>query len=779
MPLVHRDIPGLYNGVSQQAPPLRLPNQVEAQVNFLSSITSGVEKRPGTKHIVNLTGSKVNDKTLSYAFRDSEGRDYLFLFTGDATEPLEIYLLDGTKCSILGDIIYLTGNTTSDPRNDYRVCAIADYAMVVNRNVYPEMTEDASPAFTGVDKFALLWVKKGVVSTTYKIGNTSYTTPNSNVAETTDISTEEIATQLAATFDADNPNFFVSLVMGSVIRIGGYTGADWSSLGASDTYGDTALKLLKGKARKIEDLPPRADDGDVIEITKDTEGMSNGYYMRYSKADGIWSECVAPGSKIRFRASDMPHQLIRTGVTTFLLRSAVEDTVNGYPGWQDRLAGDEFSAPLPSFLGHSVRDIFYHKNRLCFLSGQNIIASKPNDYFNFFPDTVSTTLDTDPLDRAVGFNEPVILEWAVPFKEDLLLFSGNRQFLMSSGMEVFTAQKAMIDPVTNFPCSVKVRPINLGSSLVFPSDNGNFSLVREYFIQADTLQNDAADITAHCPRYIPKGISRAVHLANSGTVLMLGNEDRSALWVYRYYWSGSEKPQSAWSKFEFSFDILALEVFDEIVYLVIKQGNEIRMSSFDVASTSLWLFDEAFLCDEPVYDSTTNTTTLPFPYTTSNPVTLIWETTNGAVYQGFTVVTEAADHLVVSGDLTEGTVYMGQPFESLLTLSELFISPDGKVGTLQGRLQIKSITLSFMNTGNFHLEVAYPGRGTMIHNYTGAVLGDALLSTEALRSERKRFMVRGDARNLSVSIKNDGVLPSTFDSLSFEGMYYARTQRTP
>ena len=776
MALIHRDIPGIYNGVSQQSPPLRLPNQVEEQLNFLSSVTSGIERRPGTKHLAHLSGSHADKNTLSYPFRDSEGRDYLMLFTGHQDEPVEIYLLDGTKCSVSyegGAKSYLTDHVSGVARNDYRVSAIADYAMVVNRNVICEMTDDTTPT---QDPFALLWIKKGVVSTTYSVGGIRFTTEDSTTA--TDVSTGTIASELVSLLTESGVSAVQLDDDSCVIRITG-TQEYIDNLTSSDSYGNSASLLLKGKAQKIEDLPPTAQDGDIIEIARDDTGLLAGYYMKYSKADGLWTESVKPGSRTKLDGGTLPHQLIRTDVTEFLFREAVEDEENNRPGWMERKAGDDISAPLPSFIGGTIRDIFYHKNRLGLLSGQNIVLSKPNDYFNFFPDTVSTTLDTDPTDRAVGFNEPVLLEWAVPFKEDLLLFSRNRQFVMSSGTEVFAADTAMIDPVTNFPCSGQLRPSSLGPSLVFVSDNADHTLVREYFVQADTLQNDAADITAHCPEYLPARMSRSVHLANSGILLLWSETTPSQLWVYRYYWSGNEKPQSSWSRFDFPFDILAFEQFDEIIYLVICQNSEIRLSSLELSRKESYCFDEMFDCSDRVYDAATDTTKLTFPYATDRMMALAHEPDSGLSYQGFSILDANARYLVVAGDLTSGVVRMGQPFSSSCTFSEFFVSPDGKTGALQGRLQLRSFTLSFATSGDFHLCVSYPGRETVTHNYTGVVVGEAEYGTRSLRSERKRFLLRGDSRNVRVTLIVDGILPGIFDSISFEGTYHARTQRTP
>ena len=769
MALIHRDIPGLYAGVSQQAPPLRMPNQMTEQINFLSSVTTGIEKRQGTRHVAVLN-SNTSNKALSYPFRDSEGREYVILFTGNASEPIEVFLMpDGTKCTVTYESEaakqYLLKNATGIPRNDIRIAAIADYAMVVNRNVKCAMTSKKSPV---QNPFAIYWVERGFTSTTYTLGDKSHTTESSQT--NTSFSTKTICEAMCGLVQG-----LTQLNSGSVARI---EGGSVAALTCSDSYGNQASSLIKGKVNKETDLPPCAGDGDVVEITGENNDTLTSYYMKYSKEDNLWSECVAPGLPVEFDASTLPHQLIRTDATQFLFRPSVEDEENNRPGWQERKTGDDITAPIPSFIGSSIRDIFYHKNRLAFLSGQNVIMSQPNDYFNFFPTSTATTLDTDPMDRAVGFNEPVVLEWAIPFKEDLLLFTKDKQFMMTSGNEVFTAMNAMIDLVTSYPCSTLVRPISLGSSVVFASDSGKYSLVREYFVDSDSMQNSAADITAHCPRYLPNKISRVVHLPNAGVLFYWSEERKNELSVYAYYWQGNEKPQSSWSKFIFPFDILTMEQFGEILYLFVKQDGKIRLSTLDITGDDVFLFDEQFTPSHTSYDEATNTTTIQFRYPCSSAMSFVSVPEQDMAYMNLTEVSRTNTSVTVYGNWRDTLILCGIPFESKCSLSEFFVSPDGKTGALQGRLQLRSLTLSFIDTGRFDIEVTYPGRSTMTHHYTGVVVNEAFYAKTSLRTERRRFMIQGDASKLSITITNNGILPSTFDSLSFEGLYHVRTQRT-
>ena len=46
---------------------------------------------------------------------------------------------------------------------------------------------------------------------------------------------------------------------------------------------------------------------------------------------------------------------------------------NARNGWAGRLAGDDNTNPFPSFVGHTINDIFFFKNRLGILTDCNII----------------------------------------------------------------------------------------------------------------------------------------------------------------------------------------------------------------------------------------------------------------------------------------------------------------------------------------------------------------------------------------------------------------------
>ena len=64
-----------------------------------------------------------------------------------------------------------------------------------------------------------------------------------------------------------------------------------------------------------------------------------------------------------------------------------------------------------------------------------------------------------------------------------------------------------VKPVTEFEASMTAQPVSAGKTVFFASGSGEWAGVREYFTMPDsTDQNDAADVTAHIPQYIPGSI---------------------------------------------------------------------------------------------------------------------------------------------------------------------------------------------------------------------------------------------------------------------------------
>jgi hypothetical protein len=117
-------------------------------------------------------------------------------------------------------------------------------------------------------------------------------------------------------------------------------------------------------------------------------------------------------------------------------------------GYDHRTAGDDNTNPFPSFVGSTINDVFFFKNRLGFLTDSAVVFSEADEYFNFFRTTTQQLLDSAPIDVGLSHTKVAVLQHALPFQEKLMLFSDNSQFVLR-GADVLSPKTVAISPVTH------------------------------------------------------------------------------------------------------------------------------------------------------------------------------------------------------------------------------------------------------------------------------------------------------------------------------------------
>jgi len=95
--LISRQIPALFNGVSQQNPTLRQASQGEAQVNMYGTVMDGLRKRPASAHVAEVTTDDISTAFVHTINRDVSERYIVVVTDGD----LKVYdALDGSEKTV-------------------------------------------------------------------------------------------------------------------------------------------------------------------------------------------------------------------------------------------------------------------------------------------------------------------------------------------------------------------------------------------------------------------------------------------------------------------------------------------------------------------------------------------------------------------------------------------------------------------------------------------------------------------------------------------------------
>lgn len=790
--LVSSTIPNLISGVSQQPWNVRLPTQAEEQVNCQSSVTDFLKRRPATRHLARIRDTPAANGIASHHINRDETEQYIV--TADAS-GINVFDLEGNAktVSVTGTgAAYLAAATA--PNRDLRFLTINDYTFVLNRRVAVKTLPDLSPKR---QPEAIVFIKQASYNTTYSINlnGTAYSTTTEDGVAPADqpadkLSSLDICNALAQQLPKET---FSVQTSNSTIWIRRHDGGDFT-VKVQDSRSNTHTSVCKGKVQRFSDLPTVAPRGFVTEIIGDASSSFDNYFCVFEPSDagdafgsGTWKETVKPGIPCKLDPATLPHALIRQADGTFTF---------GPLEWGERICGDEDSAPFPSFVGRPLNGLFFYRNRLSFLSGENVVMSEVGEFFNFFLTTVTTLVDSDVVDVAASHTKSSILHHAVTFSGGLLLFSDQSQFVLEHDT-VLSNATVSIKPVTEFEASMKAAPVSSGKTVFFATDKGEWGGVREYITLPDNSdQNDASDITAHVPRYVRGNVSRLECSTNEDMLLVLSEEMRTSLWLYKYFWNGSEKIQSAWSRWDMCGEVLSAAILNTGVYLIMQYGDGVYLEKMDITpgykdegETFEYCLDRK-ITEQSVtlgaYDAIHKTTAITLPYDIPNGHTPVVVTrTGGPDAPGNLLrrvrVTGPRTLTVEGPDAHGKKLFIGIPYESSYTFSTFAIREGDSKGNAvtTGRLQLRRLTLNCSNTGFLHMYVTPTFRPTSTYTFTGREVGHGtnIIGKIPLYTGTINFPILSLNTQAEVKVGSDSFLPFALVNASWEGFYNTRNAR--
>lgn len=777
--LYSQQIKNIVSGVSQQPDILRLPEQLKEQTNGFSTESSGLQKRPPTCYVATLSVDKIDDDVqplVHFINRDQRERYILYFYGG----TINIYDLSGAKKTvhIEGDAEYLA---TDNPRNDLRIVTIADYTFILNRKIKVLLTDKKSP-----DSFntqgALVHVKQGQYGRTYKIWVDDvevavHSTPDgSDKSHTTQIDTAYIAGKLA-----------------DLVRAKGYTvdqGNTWirirgvHKVATQDGFNNQAMIGIVNSIQKFSLLPETAPDGFTVKVAGDPNGSGAGsYYVKYSESDHIWKECVAPNLQVEIDPRTMPHSLVRNTDGSFVFKRCA---------WGERKTGDEDSNPNPSFINQKLNDIFFFRNRLGVLSGENIILSESAEYFNFWMSTANDILDTDCIDIPTTTTRVNILNYAVAFNQALYCFSESTQFLLSADTVLSPKNCALVE-VTGFNNSPSCRPVVAGKNLYFPAERAEYTAIKEYYNVQDVGDvKNAQEITSHVNNYIKNGVYRIVANTNENIILCLSDGARDTIYVYKYLFLQEQRVQAAWSKWTFDAHIFGCFFIGSSLYVLLNRGDAHVLERLDLTYDTKDYQDEPYRVYldakqqimggtyDPIYDVTEYDLSNYYLGRTTYDNGISYVLDNGKY--GQIKKDELKDGKIarLTGDFTHRNVIFGFDYPFVAELGAIYLrQEDGRGGyraLTNGRLQIRDLNIQYDRTGAFVVDVTTHNH-TYTYTFANRILGQSTFNNpQSLVEGSFRVPVQSLNTAAKITIKSDFPLPLSLIGYTWRGAFIARAR---
>lgn len=771
MPKVRGTVPNVINGVSQQAPSLRLTSQAEIDTNVYPLIVDGLTQRPPSQHQAQCGNNDIDSDAFVHHILRDELEKYSVFIENDGT--VRVFDFAGVEKTVTDNSgTYL--DSVVSAQTDIQALTIADHTFIINKK---EVVAAGTATSAAQDASGYVWVKQGNYGHDYKafidgVEEAAYQTPDGgSAADSISIRTNFIADELRNDLVAGGFHATVWATTRYANTLFITNDTDDFDLSAEDSLGDTSIIAGKDKVTALSDLPPHNKGGYKVKISGSDSEEADDYWVEFqwqgtNSSRGIYKETIAPDTVLGLDATTMPHVLVRESDGTFTLEPAP---------WNDRQVGDATSNPDPSFVGSVIKDITFHRNRLGLVTADNLILSRNGDFYNFYRTTLTALLDTDPIDIAASHTKVTILEHAVPYQDELILFSGRTQFRVA-GNELLSPTSVSARPLTEMSAEASFPPVPSGNHLYFVNEGDYFSHLYEYYYDKNTEIAEADNISAHAPNYVPAGVFKIAAAHDLSLIALPTTGDPSSLYLYKYYVANREKLQSAWIKWEFNCDRIAAVDFDgKQLVVTVRRGTDYFIEKLNCEEGQ----GEAIHLDRRVglltgvYNATTKETTFTAPYTVDADLKVVTGT-GGPLPLGVELDREADDTIVIDGDHSTQPILFGWPYTMRHRFSPFYQrAGQDQTAVTDGRLQVHGLTIEYSSTAYFKVEVTPELRAKRSYVFAGSIAGDAESFTGALPANNGHFAVPIKSRNdrVKIDIVNDTWRPTAINSAAWRGIF--------
>lgn len=813
-------------GMSQQRPEYRQPNQVTLLKNTIPSITKGVIKRNGTT-LLRTIPTETLSGALLYGF-NAIGRDVLYL-QNPSTSPV-LYDVSGNLSLMLSEHNPSSYYTTSTPSSSLKLTTIADTTFLYNTKVPVKM--DVTQRLPDIANAALIFVRNVNFGATYKITLDYASTLHTITVSAADGGSPSHTAQT-------QPSYVANLILGaltsaglialgfdielrdndSLIKISRTDTLPFSLKAEDGTDGDD-IRIIRNSVEDISDLPARAYDDFQIQVKG--RGAADSFWLKFNDDERTWDEVSTHGTLNTIESGSMPHLITSSNGINFVL--ATKD-------WDTRKTGDDTNNPLPlsEFIdltndnnntGGTINDINVFQNRLVLSVDNKVIMSKSGSFFDYFRDSTQVLLDTDPISVFSNTDKVQELKSSAILDSNIIFFGQTHQFLIKGNLPL-SPTNATLEVINEYDNFNTFKPISSGRSLFFPVNQNGFTNFRELKSE-DFESNRSADSISLQIKDLMGGIPEIIESTNDLLLCKLVGDPR--IYVFSWVDIGRERLQSAWHVWEFANqDLMELRHFwvaSEKVYLVfVGTGSNVNtyIEVLDFDEPNADGLDFPLHLDHkqvvPYVDVLTGMIG-DFLYTKYDLTTNLGEAAIGLSYilgsdwdEQFigvnikdredldvsdpdrTIIIEAGGS---SGEVsfytptglvansTTGNTTVGFTFESSIELTEPMIKDQNGKPQKIDRLMMNRAFINYESVGDIRVEIVDAfDRSSPVRDQLESVRKESYISALETGADNASFQVplRTQADGLELTIIADTHFPVTFGLMEWSGQYKQRGRR--
>ena len=680
--------------------------------------------------------------------------------------------------------------------DDLEFLTISDTTLVLNKKKTVAMESTLSPADAGGKK-AFISVNLVSYNTSYRVtikmtsgsnnGTTKVITHSTPTAVDTSSPVQNdsntIATALRDAIVADSDLDFTSAntrVVGPGIFLESTESFEINVSGGSQ---DNSITVFQDKVASQAQLPNQCTNGYIVKIINATDLTQDDMHVKFettgnaTDGPGTWVETVAPGLETVIDPTTMPHKLERLSDGSFKFSSIT---------YNNRLVGDNDSAPIPAFVGSTITNMVFYRNRLCFLSGDTINMSRSGDFFNFFATSAVQAVDDDPIEIGVSTTKAAGLRYGQTIQSGLVLFGDRQQYLLSTDGDVLSPLTAKVNSISSYECDANLGALNLGSTITFAAKTPLYTRIYQFANITTEEAPTLNELTNVVPEFIPATVDQ-ITASSTQSMIAAGETGNKQVFFYRFVDVGRDRQVSTWFTWDLTGTLLH-HFFDQSSYFaVVKHGSEVFLNVFDLSQAdetgNLTLatgektdvcLDHFFTESKITYNSTTDKSTITLPFThldTDTHKLAIVNTGDGTVT--YPTIADGATTFTVDEDWRGKSLVLGYVYEFNIELPKFFYTQSGD-GNVQSDFTADLIIHRFKMSAGLGGPLKYKVNITGIPEYEKVITiaepySYTLGSVNMLASSEHEVPLYQRNENLKINIIADTPFPLSLLAMQWEG----------
>ena len=757
MAAVTQRINNYLKGVSKQPDSKKQPGQVRECINGFPDVTIGLTKRPGFKYtstLKNSSGTTFTGNSLAGAkwfyINRGTGVRYIGCITPAGSTNGDIFVWNadtGAACTITYS--GSAQNYLSGLRDNYDVLTVHDTTLITNNTV--TVASRPAPTFVAKSRGTILLVSDLIKLQGFPIevkingASCNYSVGSNDTVENimTGIESAILSQINAGTIPS---NQYTTQIVANSIQIDRVVNGVRTpfTLEAKGGMNFLDIVVFQDWAENHTDLPPQSIHDHVVEVINTEEDAKDNYYARFVANDGVsgfgyWKETIGPHVSPGLDNSTMPHRLVNTGLNAFTF-----EEIN----YSDREVGDDITNEMPSFVGSTIQQAFFHTNRLGFLSTDHVCMSKEHDPFNFFFLSAMNTGDADPIDVSVTSIRPAVLHAVKPSRQGLILFAKSQQFLMYADNGPITSKSAKIQAISSMEMDQKVDPVDVGSHFNFISKTPNYTRVFAMQTKGFGENPQILDIGRVVNEWITIDVDNLV-ASRQNDFIAMSSQTSDEIFFYKTYTDGQDLLLESWFKWQLLGPVQTVQVDQDDMFSVVYKGDQYTLSTCNLTQSP----EAAIIVNSDgqkvnpcidfytpatsvVFDSVNNRSKCYIPFANLTPekkpiIIVAGSTAQGSfVESGFTLTPEVDSD--ANGDVffsapkkdlstVASNVYVGYTYNLDVTLPTIHFKLDekGTVSDYTSRLTISRLNFDVGLSGILGFKLNAVGRFAGKVNFIG------------------------------------------------------------